>query len=80
MKEYDNWEQSSNKANMDELIVISMLPERVKEIRNRLGLNQDELATRLGCNPSYISNIERGKQMPRATAPIVKKINDLWDE
>ena len=80
MKEYDDYIQSRNKANMDELLVISKLPERVKEIRNRHGWSQKELAERLGCKPSYISNIERGNSQPRAAAPIVKKIRQLWGE
>ena len=77
MKEYDEWLHLHNKTYLAELKLTEALPGYVTSLRRRLELNQDDLARLLGCNSSYISNIERGNTRPRATAPIVKKILSL---
>ena len=77
MKEYDDWLHLHNKTYLAELKFTEALPEYVTALRRRLELNQDDLARLLGCNSSYISNIERGNTRPRATAPIIKKILSL---
>lgn len=38
--------------------------QRVKRLRARLGLTQDQLAERIHISPKYLSNIERGKENP----------------
>ena len=38
--------------------------KRIKALRNRLHLTQDELSERVNISPKYLSNIERGKENP----------------
>jgi transcriptional regulator with XRE-family HTH domain len=38
--------------------------ERIREARKRAGLSQDELATRISVNRSYLSLVENGKSSP----------------
>lgn len=45
---------------------------RIKEIRNRNGMFQSELAEKVGCSSQVISNIERG--VTHATAELAAKI------
>ncbi|MBF0397349.1 MAG: helix-turn-helix transcriptional regulator [Desulfobacterales bacterium] len=37
---------------------------RIKEIRIRRSLTQEELAEKMNTNPKYISSVERGKENP----------------
>ena len=41
-----------------------MIGARVKDIRNRKGFTQEELAEKININPKYLSSIERGKENP----------------
>ena len=41
-----------------------MLGARIKEIRQKKGLTQDQLAEKINKNPKYLSSIERGKENP----------------
>lgn len=43
---------------------MSVFNERLKELRLKSGLNQIELAERLGCNRQKIADMERGKTAP----------------
>lgn len=45
---------------------------RIKEIRNKNGMLQSELASQVGCTAQVISNIERG--VTHATAELAAKI------
>ena len=47
----------------------------VTELRVKKGLGYEEIAHKVGCNPSYMSDIERGKQNP--TMKIVQAIADV---
>jgi transcriptional regulator with XRE-family HTH domain len=39
----------------------------IRELRERAGLTQLELAMRLGCTPSAVYNWERGRNEPKAS-------------
>lgn len=39
--------------------------KRMKEVREKLGITQEELAERTGLTPNYISTVERGAAFPR---------------
>ena len=41
-----------------------VLGRRLKTLRKRVALTQEELAERAGINPKYISGIERGRENP----------------
>jgi transcriptional regulator with XRE-family HTH domain len=41
-----------------------MIGARIKEIRNKRGLTQEQLSERMDINPKYLSSIERGKENP----------------
>jgi SOS-response transcriptional repressor LexA len=62
--------------------MIMSIGDRFKETREKLGLNQSELARSIGANPSIISDIERGDKEPSKkiiSALIVKyRINSNW--
>lgn len=45
----------------------STLGQVIKEVRQRLGLSQEELATKAGLHRTYISNIEQGERNPSLT-------------
>jgi transcriptional regulator with XRE-family HTH domain len=40
------------------------LGARIKELRKRLGISQEELAGRAGMHWTYLSDLERGRQTP----------------
>ena len=56
--------------------------DRFKEIREKLNLNQSELARSIDANPSIISDIERGEKEPSKkiiSSLIIKyKVNSNW--
>ena len=41
-----------------------MIGARIKEIRSKRGITQDQLSERMEINPKYLSSIERGKENP----------------
>ena len=41
-----------------------MIGARIKEIRNRKGVTQEDIAARMEISPKYLSSIERGKENP----------------
>ena len=41
-----------------------MIGARIKEIRTKRGITQDQLSERMEINPKYLSSIERGKENP----------------
>ena len=43
-----------------------LIGERITQARTRLGLKQTELARRVGKPRQHLSQIEQGKQQPRA--------------
>jgi len=44
-----------------------LLGKRLRELRKRKGLKQEELAEKIGVEPATISNIENGKNYPSMT-------------
>lgn len=50
---------------------------RVAEMRNRLGISQEELAFRCGVHRTYIGSIERGEKSP--TLNTIEKIANGLD-
>lgn len=65
-----------------ELLCIPTINERVKEVRKRLNLSQEEFGNRIGLSKSGISNIEKGTR--NVTSKHVKLIcltfdvNESW--
>lgn len=49
----------------------------ITELRVKKGLGYEEVAHKVGCNPGYMSDIERGKKNP--TMKIVQAIADVHD-
>ena len=49
-----------------------MLGARIKELRRRLKLSQEELAHRAGLHWTYLSDLERGRQTP--TVGVVNRL------
>ena len=49
----------------------------ITELRVKRGLGYEAVAHKVGCNPSYMSDIERGKQNP--TIKAVEAIADVHD-
>ena len=49
----------------------------ITELRVKKSWGYEEVAHKVGCNPSYMSDIERGKQNP--TMKIVQAIADVHD-
>lgn len=45
---------------LDYAAALSLLGERVRDARNRLGISQEELAFRAEIDRTYVSQIERG--------------------
>jgi len=41
-----------------------MIGARIKEIRNKKGLTQEQLSEKMEINPKYLSSIERGNENP----------------
>ena len=41
-----------------------MIGARIKEIRNKKGLTQEQLSEKMEINPKYLSSIERGCENP----------------
>ena len=51
---------------------------RIKEYRLKIGLTQKELAERLGCEPSAVSNYERDYRSP--DIPTIKGFIKIFGE
>ncbi|MHA1985851.1 MAG: multiprotein bridging factor aMBF1 [Promethearchaeota archaeon] len=61
---------------VEELEIVSDYARKVKNARNRLGLNQDQFAQKLNEKPSLIRRIETGKAEP--TVKLAKKIQQIY--
>jgi transcriptional regulator with XRE-family HTH domain len=51
-----------------------MIGARIKDIRNKQGVTQEQLSERVGINTKYLSSIERGKENP--TLNILLKLTE----
>ncbi len=52
-----------------------ILKKKIKEERQRLGINQAQLAEKAGVTPAAISQIEKGLRTP--TMPVLKRIAEV---
>ena len=52
--------------------------EKIRELREKFGLSQSELAQKLGVHKQMISDVERGKQK-RFNPQIEKRLVELFD-
>jgi len=68
--------QSYKPKTVEELEIVSDYARKVKNARNRLGLNQDQFAQKLNEKPSLIRRIEAGKAEP--TVKLAKKIQQTY--
>ncbi|GFO58754.1 hypothetical protein GMST_10790 [Geomonas silvestris] len=55
----------------------ALLGARIKELRRRVGMSQDQLAERVGIEGKYISRIEVGRRSP--SLETLEKIADSLD-
>ncbi|MHA1932760.1 MAG: helix-turn-helix domain-containing protein, partial [Promethearchaeota archaeon] len=62
--------------NTAELEIVSDYAKRVRNARNKLGLNQDQFAQKLNEKPSLVRRIETGKAEP--TVELAKKIQKIY--
>ena len=53
--------------------ILAHLAENLKYYRSKLGLTQEELATRAGVNRSYLASIESGTQ-PNTSIRIIEQL------
>lgn len=54
----DNTEDTTDAAEQDQLV----LGRALRELRKRAGLTQEELADRLGVDPTFVGRLERGRR------------------
>ncbi|HZG81581.1 MAG TPA: helix-turn-helix transcriptional regulator [Brevibacillus sp.] len=52
-----------------------LMGHRIKMIREKLGLSQDELANKLGMNRTNVSNYESGRTVPPGN--VIKELADI---
>ena len=50
---------------MSKNVIYEKVGKRVKEVRKKSGLTQEDLAEKIGVSATYISSIERGLSFPR---------------
>lgn len=50
---------------MSKNVIYEKVGKRVKEVRKKSGLTQEDLAEKIGVSTTYISSIERGLSFPR---------------
>ncbi|UCD02095.1 MAG: TIGR00270 family protein [Promethearchaeota archaeon] len=68
--------QISKKEIINELEISPDYAKKIRNVRNSLGLNQDQFAQKLNEKPSLIRRIEAGKVEP--TIKLAKKIEDVY--
>jgi len=68
--------QTFKKKVGEDLEIVPDYAKKIKYVRNRLGLNQDQFAQKLNEKPSLIRRIETGKVEP--TVKLAKKIENTY--
>ena len=58
-------------------MMIYGLPERLRELREKYGISQSDVAKRLNVTSSIISSYERGERTP--SLPIIIKISYIYN-
>ncbi|MFX1325511.1 MAG: multiprotein bridging factor aMBF1 [Promethearchaeota archaeon] len=61
---------------IDELEIIPNYANKIRNVRNSLGLNQDQFAQKLNEKPSLLRRIEAGRVEP--TVKLAKKIQEVY--
>jgi len=62
-----------------------LLGKRIKELRSRRGLSQEQFAEAMGANAKYVSSVERGRENPtldfliRLAAALDAELVDLFN-
>ena len=69
--------QDLKKPRIDDLEIIPDYAKKIRNARNKLGLNQDQFAQKLNEKPSLLRRIETGKVEP--TIKLAKKIEDVYN-
>ena len=69
--------QNLKKKVGEDLEIVPDYAKRIRNVRNRLGLNQDQFAQKLNEKPSLIRRIETGKVEP--TIKLAKKIENTYN-
>ncbi|MFX1489247.1 MAG: multiprotein bridging factor aMBF1 [Promethearchaeota archaeon] len=69
--------QKLNRKIGEDLEIVPDYAKRIRSIRNRLGLNQDQFAQKLNEKPSLLRRIESGKVEP--TIKLAKKIQSTYN-
>ena len=57
--------------------LLEQLPEYLRSYRKKNNLSQKQLAELMGYSPSYIANLENGRQRPTADSQVVELIAKL---
>lgn len=57
--------------------MINGLPERLRELREKCGISQSDIADRLEVTSSLISSYERGERTP--SLPIILKLSYIYN-
>ncbi|KKM99718.1 hypothetical protein LCGC14_1145020 [marine sediment metagenome] len=65
------------KTLIDDLEIVPEFAKKIKNVRNLLGLNQDQFAQKLNEKPSLLRRIETGKVEP--TIKLAKKIQEVYN-
>ncbi|MHA2391037.1 MAG: multiprotein bridging factor aMBF1 [Promethearchaeota archaeon] len=68
--------QNMKSQKVEALEIISNYANKIKTVRNSLGLNQDQFAQKLNEKPSLIRRIEAGRVEP--TIKLAKKIQEVY--
>jgi putative transcription factor len=69
-------QQKLKKPVVDNLEIIPEYAKKIRNVRNSLGLNQDQFAQKLNEKPSLLRRIEAGKAEP--TIKLAKKIENVY--
>jgi HTH-type transcriptional regulator, competence development regulator len=59
---------------------MSEFGERIKSVRQELGIGLREAATKLSISAAYLSRIENGQEPRQPTEKIIQRISDLLEE
>ena len=59
---------------------MSSINERVKEVRQYLGMNQKNFSNEIGISPSHMSSIENGKDKVTYVKVTVDKAKDIVEK
>ncbi|MFW9987158.1 MAG: multiprotein bridging factor aMBF1 [Candidatus Odinarchaeota archaeon] len=70
-------QQTIKKPNIEAFEIIQDYAKKIRNVRNSLGLNQDQFAQKLNEKPSLLRRIEAGKVKP--TIKLARKIEEVYN-